>query len=99
MQRSLWAVILVFASAQACTTAGGCGSQQGAKIPGGFKRQYVQNDVVQMRISPSGFSYIESNLMGLVESALGKKITFTMPPEVIGSTFTLCPGGGCTANI
>jgi len=59
--------------------------QIGIPIPGGIDRKVIQNNVIQARLSPKGFAFIESDLMNVVTAALCHPLTINIPRYDLGS--------------
>lgn len=99
--KAKWAYSLLCMPFLACTGAGGCNSgSMGQAVPGAVDRSLVDQNVVQARLSPEGFDFLEQDLEGLVQAALGHGIKFKVPKTRVGETsWYLCAEDGCDAEI
>ena len=98
MKRTGLLVLAVLAT-QACTGAGGCtgfpGAESGKSAPasGHVPDKYVQDNVVQARVSPEGFAFLEQRKRH-VSPPDQKPPTMAMPKAASGS----CTGGGTDSS-
>jgi hypothetical protein len=95
---ALGVAALVFSSACGSTGCQGCTP---TPIPGGFPQQHRFDNAMQVRIAPSGLSFVENNFENLVKMLVPTGLSFTIPPTDCSSPDQkLCCGTGpCTATM
>lgn len=105
--RIQWAMLLGMAVAPACGGSGGCSSCSGVTpLPGGFINEERVENAAAVRITQSGFDFLEDNIGTLAGSLLGDGAdqgVITFPINEISDTveipvfpdidYTVCPGG------
>lgn len=108
--RTPYLMLAGMALAPACGGSGGCSSCGGiAPLPGGFINEERIENAASVRITQSGFDFLEDNLGALAGNLLGDAagqggvVTFPVPesqgafdvpiPFVPDVDYTVCPGG------
>src|SRR3972149_8123801 len=86
------AILVTFScSGGGCSGCTGCGV---APIPGGFPIDQRIGNAMQMRLTESGISFIETNIAAIVASFLPGGLDFPVPHSTGSTTgidYDLCP--------
>ncbi len=103
-KRSRLPYVLLLGLAPACSNSGGCSSCGGVTpLPGGFINEERIENAAAVRITESGFDFLEANL-GLIAGNLiggdGGAVEFEVPESqgsfsvlITDIDYTICPGG------
>ena len=81
------AATAVVVLSSACSSTSGCAGCNTSTIPGGFPAKKTFSNGVQLRVSQSGLTFLESNLQPLIAAAMPTGLSFAIPP-------TGCSGSG-----
>jgi hypothetical protein len=84
--------------------AGGCAGNScscAQPLPNGFPAEQRHSNAVQVRITDTGFAFLESNVSDVVGALVPGGLNFTVP-EMCGGTISICcmqPAAECAINI
>lgn len=86
----------------ACGSTSGCQGCSSTEIPGGFPQQHRFDNAMQVRLSQTGFDFLEQNLEELIKVLVPSGLSFTIPPTGCsgsGSQKICCSGPACSVTM